>query len=65
MAIHRGEITFIPDGNSVFLPNDFVYVITKPEGLTELMKLGGQHDVEINNIMLVGGGRVGKVISNV
>lgn len=63
VAIHRGEITFIPDGNSVFLPNDFVYVITKPEGLTELMKLGGQHDVEINNIMLVGGGRVGKVIS--
>jgi trk system potassium uptake protein TrkA len=63
VAIHRGEDTFIPDGNSVFLPNDFVYVITKPEGIDELLKLGGKQDVEINTIMVVGGGRVGKVIA--
>jgi len=63
VAIHRGDDTFIPDGDSVFLPNDFVYVITKPEGLDELLKLGGKQDVEINNIMVVGGGRVGKVIA--
>mgnify|MGYP002639369977 CR=1 FL=1 len=63
VAIHRGDDTFIPDGNTVFEPNDFVYVITKPEGMNELMKLGGKQDVEINNIMLVGGGRVGKVIA--
>ena len=63
VAIHRGDNTFIPDGNSVFLPNDFVYVITKPEGLDNLLKMGGKQDVEINNIMVVGGGRVGKVIS--
>lgn len=63
VAIHRKDDTFIPDGNSVFLPNDFVYVITKPEGLDELLKLSGKQDVEINNIMVVGGGRVGKVIA--
>lgn len=63
VAIHRGDDTFIPDGNSVFLPNDFVYVITKPEGMDELLKLGGKQDVEINTIMVVGGGRVGKVIA--
>lgn len=63
VAIHRGDDTFIPDGNSVFLPNDFVYVITKPEGMDELLKLGGKQDVEINTIMIVGGGRVGKVIA--
>ena len=63
VAIHRGEDTFIPDGNSVFLPNDFVYVITKPEGIDELLKLGGKQDVEINTIMVVGGGRVGEVIA--
>ena len=63
VAIHRGDDTFIPDGDSVFLPNDFVYVITKPEGLDQLLKMGGKQDVEINNIMVVGGGRVGKVIA--
>lgn len=63
VAIHRGSYTFIPDGDTIFQPDDFVYVITKPEGMEELMKLGGKHDVEINNIMLIGGGRVGKVIA--
>ena len=63
VAIHRRDRTFIPDGDSVFLPNDFVYVITKPEGLDQLLKMGGKQDVEINNIMVVGGGRVGKVIA--
>lgn len=63
VAIHRGDDTFIPNGDTVFLPNDFVYVITKPEGIDELLKLGGKQDVEINTIMVVGGGRVGKVIA--
>jgi len=63
VAIHRGDETFIPDGDSVFLPNDFVYVITKPEKVDQLLEMGGNKDVEINNIMLVGGGRVGKVIA--
>ncbi|MFK5856758.1 MAG: Trk system potassium transporter TrkA [Bacteroidota bacterium] len=63
VAIHRGDHTFIPDGYSTFLPNDFVYVITKPEKLDELLEMGGNKGVEINNIMLVGGGRVGKVIA--
>ena len=51
VAIHRGNSTFIPSGDTIFQPNDFVYVITKPEGMEELMKLGGKQDVEINNIM--------------
>jgi len=63
VAIHRGDHTFIPDGDSAFLPNDFVYVITKPEKLDQLLEMGGNKDVEINNIMLIGGGRVGKVIA--
>jgi len=63
VAIHRGDQTFIPDGDSAFLPNDFVYVITKPEKLDQLLEMGGNKDVEINNIMLIGGGRVGKVIA--
>ena len=63
VAIHRGIETFIPDGDTIFLPNDLVYVITKPEAMTELLTLGGKKKMEVNNIMLVGGGRVGKVVA--
>lgn len=63
VAIHRGMDTFIPSGDTTFFPNDMVYVITKPEAMPELLKLGGKEKMEVNNIMLVGGGRVGKVVA--
>ena len=63
IAIHRGEDIFLPKGDTTFEPNDLVYVITKPEACTKLLELGGKKKVDVNNIMIVGGGRVGKVIS--
>jgi trk system potassium uptake protein TrkA len=63
VAVHRGTETFLPTGETRFMANDMVYVITKPEGLDDLMELGGKKKIEINNIMVVGGGRVGKVIA--
>lgn len=63
VAVHRGQDTFLPTGETVFQHNDMVYVITKPEGMEEAMELGGKKKIEINNIMLIGGGRVGKVIA--
>ncbi len=63
VAIHRGPDTFLPNGDSTFELNDLVYVITKPEARDQLLSLSGKKKVEINNIMIVGGGRVGKVIA--
>jgi trk system potassium uptake protein TrkA len=63
VAIHRGDETFLPTGDTVFEPNDLVYVITKPDACDQLLELGGKKKVEVNNIMIVGGGRVGKVIA--
>jgi trk system potassium uptake protein TrkA len=63
VAVHRGLETFLPTGDSVFMENDMVYVITKPEGMDMLMKLGGKKKIEIDNVMVIGGGRVGKVIA--
>ncbi len=63
VAIHRGQDIFIPKGETVFYPDDLVYTITKPEACDELMELVGKEKLEINNVMLVGGGRVGKVIA--
>lgn len=60
VAIHRNSTTIIPKGEDIFVENDLSYVISKPEGVEELMKLGGKQKFDIRNIMIVGGGRVGR-----
>jgi len=61
VAVHRNRETFIPRGEDLFLPNDLSYVITKPSAINQLLKLGGKVPIDINNIMIIGGGRVGRI----
>ncbi|MBW6491362.1 MAG: Trk system potassium transporter TrkA [Lentimicrobium sp.] len=60
IAIHRSNKTIIPKGNDEFKLNDLAYVITRPEGVDFLLKLGGKQKQEIRNVMIVGGGRIGR-----
>jgi len=60
VAIHRNSKTIIPKGDDKFLVNDLSYVVTKPGGINDLLKLGGKQKIEIRNVMIVGGGRVGR-----
>lgn len=60
VAIHRNSQTIIPKGDDKFLVNDLSYVVTKPGGIEELLKLGGKQKIDIRNVMIVGGGRVGR-----
>jgi trk system potassium uptake protein TrkA len=60
VAIHRNSKTIIPKGDDMFKVNDLSYVITKPGGIDDLLKLGGKQKFEIKNVMIVGGGRVGR-----
>ena len=59
VAIHRNSQTIIPRGDDTFKANDLAYVITKPDGITNLLKLGGKQRIEIRDIMIAGGGRIG------
>ena len=61
VAIHRNGKTIIPRGDFRFLTNDLAYIITKPEGIEQIMKMGGRVKLNINNIMIVGGGRIGRL----
>lgn len=61
IAVHRNRHTFIPYGDDVFLENDLSYVITKPEAIENLLHLGGKIQHDIHNVMVVGGGRVGRI----
>jgi len=59
VAIHRNSRTIIPRGNDQFMINDLTYVVTKPDGIKTLLKLGGKEEFEIKNVMIAGGGRIG------
>ena len=60
VAIHRDNKTIIPKGNDEFKLNDLAYVITRPDGIDALLKLGGKQKQEIKNVMIIGGGRIGR-----
>ncbi len=60
VAIHRAGKTIIPRGEDKFMINDLAYVVTKPSGVSELLRLGGKVKHEIRNVMIIGGGRIGR-----
>jgi len=64
VAIHRDGKTIIPKGNDYFRENDLAYVITKPDGINLLLELGGKQNIEINDIMVIGGGRIGRMTTS-
>lgn len=59
VAIHRASKTIIPKGEDDFREGDMAYVITKPDGIEQLLDLGGKKRFTINKVMIVGGGTVG------
>lgn len=61
IAIHRKSRTLIPKGTDVFQEGDMAYVVTKPDGIDQLLRMGGKTQFEIFNVMIVGGGAVGKM----
>ena len=60
VAIHRGMRTLIPSGDDIFLPNDQIFVITNPDGFDEILKFTGKESTKMENIMILGGGKIGR-----
>ena len=63
VAIFRNFKTIIPSGNDKFLPNDQVFVITTPEGMDMVLKLSGKENLKFENIMILGGGKIGRRVA--
>ena len=40
---------------------DMVYVVTKPHAIKDIIKLSGKKQINVHNVMIVGGGRVGRI----
>ena len=60
-AIHRRQSTFVPQGEEVFQVGDMVYVVTKPHAIKDIIRLSGKKQINVHNVMIVGGGRVGRI----
>lgn len=65
VAIYRNFRTIIPTGNDKFLPNDQIFVATKPQGIDSILRLSGKENINFNNIMILGGGKIGRRVAEV
>lgn len=59
VAITREGKTIIPRGHDRFKAGDLVYVISNKGGVKHLLNYTGKENVEIRNIMILGGSRIG------
>ena len=62
-AIYRNFKTIIPIGTDRFLPNDQVFVITTQAGIETVLKLAGKENLKFENIMILGGGKIGRRVA--
>ena len=61
VAISRNGETIIPTGNDVVKEGDKFYVVVKRENLDDVLHLAASHIQETTNIMILGGGKVGRL----
>ncbi|MGB0198811.1 MAG: Trk system potassium transporter TrkA [Flavobacteriaceae bacterium] len=61
IAIKRANSanTLIPRGDTMFEEGDQVYFISSKEGMDELYKLTGFTQTKVDDVMILGGGRIG------
>lgn len=63
VAIARNGRTIIPRGHDQFQLNDLVYVVTNKAGIKDVLKYSGKKKIDIKNIMILGGSRIGKRVA--
>jgi trk system potassium uptake protein len=63
VAIYRNFKTIMPSGNDRLLPTDQVFVITTQAGLDIVLRLAGKENIKFDNIMILGGGKIGRRVA--
>ncbi|MEM6630379.1 MAG: Trk system potassium transporter TrkA [Bacteroidota bacterium] len=63
VAIHRGNQTLIPRGDTQFKNGDHIYFISQPTCIHHITELTGQSGIRIKNIMVLGGGLIGRLFA--
>ena len=63
VAIARGNDTIIPGFDTKFKYHDLVFIISRRDGMEMLMKYIGKKDIEIKNVMILGGSPIGEMVA--
>ena len=64
MAIVRGSRTIIPGPEERYEEEDMVYIIARHHATQSVVELSGNSQVDIRNMMMLGGSRIGVRIAN-
>lgn len=63
VAIARGNETIIPRFDTKFKYHDLVFIVSKRDGMNLLMKYIGKRDIEVKNLMILGGSPIGEMVA--
>lgn len=63
VAISRDGDTIIPHGDDVFKAGDVIYVIVNRDAIEEVMEYSGKTNVDVKNMMILGGSRIGYLVA--
>ena len=63
VAIMRDGNTIIPRNSDTYMVGDMVYTISRHDSIAEVMALSGKGSVRVNNMMILGGSRIGVQIA--
>ena len=59
LALHRNDLTLLVDGDTILKENDIVYFISLSESIENIITLCGKTSIEIRDVMIIGGSRIG------
>lgn len=62
-SILRDNFYLIPDGNTMIKENDYIYLLSTAAGFEYIFTRQGEEQNPLKNILLVGGGKVGRYVS--
>jgi len=57
-AVVRDDQVMIPNGDFTILKNDTLYIMGTPSNVSQFCNAIGKYNEKINNVMIVGGGRI-------
>ena len=63
VAISRNNTTIIPKYDTKFKYHDLVFIISKREGIDQIMKYIGKSNIEVDKLMILGGGPIGEMVA--
>jgi trk system potassium uptake protein TrkA len=63
VAINRKERTIIPRGDDLLQTGDQIFIVCEKKLIPEIAKITGKENVNIQNIMILGGGLIGKYVA--